>query len=178
MLNRFSERSVKAEDSIKALCGSMTLVQSVDCDLQSLSAVRRAADKVTQISAQYGGLDVLCNNAGIMMFPDVRTEDGFEVQMQVNHISHVLLTKLLMPSLEAAASSRGEARVVYHSSGARNMHRDLDKRYFDRSPELTLGGNSWYHKSVRYSMTKLANAAFAMELHSQLQQRGSKVPTL
>ena len=67
------------------------------------------------MSSTYGGLDVLVNNAGVMMQPDHRTTDCFDVQMQTNHLSHFLLTKMLMPSLEMAAFSRGEARVVQHT---------------------------------------------------------------
>jgi NAD(P)-dependent dehydrogenase (short-subunit alcohol dehydrogenase family) len=57
------------------------------------------------------GLNVLCNNAGIMAFRDEPTIDGYDVQMQTNHLSHFLLTKLLMPKLEEAAEKYGEARV-------------------------------------------------------------------
>ena len=53
--------------------------------------------------------DVLMNNAGVMGIPDTRTGDGFDVQMQTNHLSHFALTALLMPAMEAAADARGEA---------------------------------------------------------------------
>jgi NAD(P)-dependent dehydrogenase (short-subunit alcohol dehydrogenase family) len=54
-----------------------------------------------------------------MGMPDRATPDGFDVQMQSNHLSHFLLTSLVWPLLEVAATKRGEARVVNHSSGAR-----------------------------------------------------------
>ena len=153
LLNRSSERAVESERAIKAMCGAETTVHTVDCDLRSLAAVRKAASETERICAGFGGLDVLCNNAGIMMFPDERTADGLEVQMQVNHTSHFYLTKLLMPALEAAAASRGEARVVQHSSGARNMFfADLEERYFARSEPGTLGGDRLHDKAMRYHM--------------------------
>merc|ERR1712136_297759 len=70
------------------------------------------AAEVGRIAASYGGLDVIACNAGVMAVPDTRTGDGFETQMQTNHLSHFLLVDLLLPSLEAAATSRGESRVV------------------------------------------------------------------
>ena len=52
---------------------------------------------------------------------DKATTDGYDVQMQTNHLSHFLLSKELYPALKLAATTRGEARVVNHSSGARFM---------------------------------------------------------
>ena len=53
-----------------------------------------------------------------MAFPDVATKDGYDIQMQTNHLSHFLLTRLLFSLLEKKAESKGEARVVNHSSQA------------------------------------------------------------
>ena len=80
------------------------------------------------------------------MMPDDRTADGYDVQMQVNHLSHALLTTLLLPSLEAAAAARGEARAVMHSSGVR-FHPSVKKsawggQHFEKCPADSLGGNS------------------------------------
>merc|ERR1712014_557711 len=109
MLNRPSKRAEAAEKEIKKSAGKCA-VQTISCDLMSLKSVRAAAKEVERVAGKYGGLDVLANNAGIIAMSDVRTEDGFDVQMQVNHLSHFLLTSLLMPSLEKAAAARGEAR--------------------------------------------------------------------
>jgi len=133
-----------------------------------------------------GGLDVLMNNAGVMGVPDTRTGDGFDVQMQTNHLSHFLLTALLLPAMESAASTRGEARVVQHSSGARGSNvmgtkeggGHLEARFFERCAADTLGGDAMPACFARYHQTKLANPVFAMELHERLQAAGSKVKSL
>ena len=49
----------------------------------------------------------------------MRTKDGFDIQMQANHISHFLLTSLVFDLLEATADKHGSASVVSHASGAR-----------------------------------------------------------
>ena len=59
------------------------------------------------------GLNVLCNNAGVMALGDKATTDGYDCQMQTNHLSHFLLTKELWPLLEMQGAN---ARVVNHSS--------------------------------------------------------------
>lgn len=189
MLNRPSERAEAAEEGVRrAAIGADVDVETIACDLLSFASVRACAEKAGAIAALHGGLDVLANNAGVMAMLDVRTEDGFDVQMQTNHFSHILLTKALMPQLERAAEARGEARVLFHSSRARNMPaQDLTPEYFRQSRRGELGGDGasifrefqggggpW----TRYAYSKLASAAFTMALHEELLKRGSHVKAL
>ena len=74
---------------------------------------------------------MLCNNAGVMALKDRATADGFDVQMQTNHLSHFLLTKELFSSFGKAVELRGEARIVNHSSVARMGAKELDGKYLD-----------------------------------------------
>ena len=78
------------------------------------------------------GLDVLCNNAGVMALKDKATIDGFDVQMQTNHLSHFLLTKLCMALLEKASQLRDEARIVNHSSIARFQTKRLKEKFLEK----------------------------------------------
>ena len=138
-----------------------------------MDSVRSAAIKVNDIAKEHSGLDVLVNNAGIFLFPDDRTDDGFEIQMQVNHLSHFLLTKLVFESLQNAADVRGEARIVNHSSVARFTGLQLTEKFFERSEKGTLGGDLLIAKLNRYHMTKLCNSLFSMALHEKLQKTGN-----
>ena len=107
---------------------------------------------------------------------------------QSNFTGTFLLTKLLMPQLEAASEARGDARVIQHSSAARFFYGGhLKQKYFHKCAAGTLGGNGlmWLPLQfaptnpnlVRYHHTKLANSCFAIALHEQLAARGSKVKT-
>lgn len=120
---------------------------------------------------------------------DIRTADGFDVQMQTNMLSHFLLIKELFSSLDQAGQSRGEARVVMHSSTTRNFRNvNLEEKYFSKCDPGTLGGDgAWMITESlnlrdgpwsRYHQTKLANACFAMALHEKLKATGSKVKSL
>ena len=91
----------------------------VDCDLTDFDAVRKAAGIVAAATRE-SGLDCLCNNAGVMALADKATTNGYDIQMQTNHLSHFLLTRELHPALQKAVELRGEARIVNHSSFARN----------------------------------------------------------
>lgn len=188
LLNRASSRASAADaEIVSAAKGTNTSVQSVVCDLMSFASVHKAADEVEK-TAKGCGLDVLAANAGIMCMPDDRTEDGYDVQMQVNHLSHFLLTLRLMPVLEKAAANRGEARVVIHSSAARYLTRG--KLPFGATMEKcekgTLGGNGGSMgimnfvapQNVRYHHSKAANAVFTQALHEKLVAKGSKVKSL
>jgi len=189
LLNRESIRSKLAGEEILVAGGQTTAVHKVPCDLMSFESVRAAATEVAKYAQMYGGLDVLACNAGIMSMPDDRTEDGYDVQMQVNHLSHALLLNLVLPSLEAAAASRGEARVISHSSGARFGSLGSYKwggKNFEKSPAGSLGGNSGSMKMMsfmgpqitRYFHSKLANTCYSMALHDAFTASGSKVKSL
>ena len=91
------------------------VVTHVDCDLADFDSVRRAAAQVAA-ETKDSGLDCLCNNAGVMALADRATKDGYDVQMQTNHLSHFLLTRELYPVLLKAAELREEARIVNHLS--------------------------------------------------------------
>lgn len=165
MLNRNSSKLAKALDDVKQEAAPGVSIFSVLFDLQDLSTVRDASAQVNEIAQKFGGIDVLALNAGIMAQPDVRTVDGFDVTMQTNHLSHFLLTKMLMPSLLAAASSRGEVRIVTQSSLARGGD-PANMQYYLKSPAGSLGGDSRYGME-RYHQSKLANIVFSMALHSK-----------
>ena len=180
LLNRASDRAVNAEKKLKESVPSAD-VSTIDCDLSSFSSTQAAA---AALKAKFSetGIDVLCNNAGVMALKDQATADGYDVQMQTNHLSHFLLTREVFPLLDKAAELRGEARVVHHSSGARSMGGALNAKYFGKnggklggdSSSMFFGGARW----TRYGQTKLANAVFTLALRDKLQTKGSKVKAL
>lgn len=125
-------------------------------DLANLDSVRTFAADWT------GPLDVLINNAGIMMVPAGLTADGFELQFGTNHLGHFALTNLLLPHVTD--------RVVTVSS---SMHRsgriDLDDLNWQRRP---------YNATAAYGQSKLANLLFSLELQRRLAEAGSRVRSL
>jgi len=126
-------------------------------DLASLESVRQFAEA---FKAKYDRLDVLLNNAGIMMVPYGMTVDGFERQFGTNHLGHFALTGLLIDLLIRTPGSR----VVNVSS---NGHR-IGKMNFD---------NLMYEDGVKYSSTgaygrsKLANLQFTYELQRRYEDQ-------
>lgn len=183
-LNRTSGSAKKGVEGLQAIkedVNSPTEIKTVNCDLQDLENVKKAGAEVNHIAQN--GLDVLVCNSGIMATKDIRTKDGFDVQMQTNQLSHFLLTSIVWPSIKLAAEKRGEARVVTHSSSARDTpSSDLKEEFFQKSKPGTLGGDkssmfmemtgfSW-GPWQRYHQSKLANSCFTMEMHRRLQEKG------
>ena len=119
LLNRPSQRAEAALAAVQAVAAEECVVTHVDCDLADFDSVRQAAAQVAA-ETEESGLDVLANNAGVMALADRATKDGYDIQMQTNHLSHFLLTRELYPALQKAVELRGEARIVNHSSFARN----------------------------------------------------------
>lgn len=108
-------------------------------------------------------LHCLINNAGLMIQDRNLTQDGFETVFTANHLSHFLLTNLLLPELEKT----NEGRVVNVSS---SLHKSVSAFNFDD----VMSENS-YDLFVTYSQSKLANILFTIELQNRLTAKGSKV---
>ncbi|TNE87426.1 MAG: SDR family NAD(P)-dependent oxidoreductase [Deltaproteobacteria bacterium] len=162
LLNRASERARKVESELVSAGGD---VHGVACDLQSFAGVRAAG---AELRERFDAIDVLVNNAGVMAIDDLATEDGCDVQMQTNHLSHFLLTSEVWPLLTAAADARGEARIVNHSSAAR-LGAPLKPRYLGKHGG-DLGGDGWpgLDRWRRYRQSKLANLLFTYALHEHI----------
>jgi NAD(P)-dependent dehydrogenase (short-subunit alcohol dehydrogenase family) len=122
-------------------------------DLTSLASVRAAADV---IKAAHPRIDLLINNAGVMMTPKGITKDGFELQFGTNHLGHFALTGLLLDHLLPVDGSR----VVTISSLGHRLRATID------SEDLRPGPG--YDRAAAYGRSKLANLLFTCELQRRL----------
>jgi NAD(P)-dependent dehydrogenase (short-subunit alcohol dehydrogenase family) len=124
-------------------------------DFNDLDNVRELAETIL---TQYQQLDLLINNAGIGGPPERReSADGYELTFQVNYLSHFLLTRKLMPLLEAGAP----ARIINVASGAQHPV-DFD------DPQIEQGYERWR----AYGQSKLAQISFTMALAERLDGTG------
>jgi NAD(P)-dependent dehydrogenase (short-subunit alcohol dehydrogenase family) len=128
-------------------------VQLQELDLTSLESVRAAAE---QLKANYDAVDLLINNAGVMMTPKSTTKDGFELQFGTNHLGHFAFTGLLLDRVLATPGSR----VVTVSSTAHRFVRGI--RFDDLQWERD------YSRARAYGQSKLANLMFTYELQRRL----------
>ncbi|XP_034435640.1 retinol dehydrogenase 14b [Hippoglossus hippoglossus] len=131
-------------------------------DLASLGSVRRFCEEISQEESK---IDVLVNNAGLYQCPHMMTEDGFEMQLGVNHLGHFLLSHLLLDLLKTSAPSR---IVVVSSKLYKYGHINFDD----------LNSESDYNKASCYSQSKLANLLFTLELARRLEGTGVTVNAL
>jgi NAD(P)-dependent dehydrogenase (short-subunit alcohol dehydrogenase family) len=122
-------------------------------DLTDLASVREFA------GGWAGHLDILINNAGIMMVPAGRTADGFELQIGTNHLGHFALTNLLLPQITG--------RIVTVTS---DLHKIGKIKVDDLNWE-----NRTYKPLGAYCQSKLANVLFTLELQRRLASSGSVV---
>jgi len=125
-------------------------------DLSSQAQVRRLA---AEIAARYERIDVLVNNAAAVYSVRTLSEDGLEMQLAVNHLAPYLLTRLLLPRLEAA----GRARIVTVASRA---------HFRGRIDFEDLNANRRYFALTAYNQSKLANVLFTYELARRLAGTG------
>lgn len=128
-------------------------------DLTRLDSVRQAAEELNQSLSQ---LDLLINNAGVMMPPASKTEEGFELQIGVNFLGHFLLTGLLLALLEKTPHSRViTLSSIAHRRGQINL--------------ANFKGEKPYLSFREYAQSKLACLIFTLELQRRLSAAGSHV---
>jgi NAD(P)-dependent dehydrogenase (short-subunit alcohol dehydrogenase family) len=144
---RDAERGARAleELTVAEPAGSFELLE---LDLGSLDSVAQAASRFV---AAHERLDLLVNNAGVMIPPYRLTEDGFELQLGTNHLGHFALTARVSEALYRSP----EPRVVNVSSTA---HRTGRINFQDINSEQR------YSRWGAYSQSKLANLLFTFEL--------------
>jgi NAD(P)-dependent dehydrogenase (short-subunit alcohol dehydrogenase family) len=134
-------------------------VKVVELDLASLESVLRFAE---DFKKKFPRLDLLINNAGVMMPPYSKTADGFELQFGTNHLGHFALTGLLMDLIINTESSR----VVNVSSASHKSGKiDFDDLDWEKRT---------YKKMRAYGDSKIANIYFTYELQRILEKAGSK----
>ena len=152
---RNKDKAEKAKQSIMKSAPRASL-DILLVDLSDLSSVRSFADVFNK---KYERLDLLINNAGVMIPPYTVTKDGFELQLGANHLGHFLLTGLLLDTLLKTNGSR----VISLSSIA---HKDGKIQFDD------LHWEKKYSAIGAYGQSKLACLMFAFEMQRRLEKSG------
>jgi NAD(P)-dependent dehydrogenase (short-subunit alcohol dehydrogenase family) len=140
----------KGREAASGMTGS---TEVRELDLADLASVRAFA------TGWEGPLDLLINNAGVMIPPLTRTADGYELQFGTNHLGHFALTNLLLEHV-------GDRVVTVSSIAHRHGAIDFDDLNWERRP---------YRRWRAYGQSKLANLLFTLELQRRLAEAGSRV---
>ncbi|XP_007245715.3 retinol-DH_like_SDR_c domain-containing protein [Astyanax mexicanus] len=149
-------RAEKAAAEIRRSTGNGNVVVR-HLDLASFFSVRQFAHEYISTEDR---LDILINNAGVMMCPHSLTEDGYETQFAVNHLGHFLLTVLLLDMLKNSTPSRIiNVSSIAHKGG--KIH--FDDLNFNKTP---------YNSLISYRQSKLANVLFTRELSRRIKGSG------
>jgi len=135
-------------------------VKVMELDLARLESVRHFADGFMNA---YSRLDLLINNAGVMVPPYSKTADGFELQFGTNHLGHFTLTGLLIDLIMKTPGSR----VVNVSS---NTHKLGKLDFNDLNWETRK-----YKKWKAYGDSKISNLYFTYQLQRRLEETGADV---
>lgn len=143
---------------------------SIDLAVFDLADLNSVADYSKRALDADKPIDILLNNAGIMACPLMRTKQGFEQQIGVNHLGHFLLTNNLLPLLEKSAATHQDARIINVASSA---HYPGTIDFND-----ILWESKEYSKWGAYCQSKLANVMFSYELSRKLQNSGITVNAL
>ncbi|XP_072103038.1 retinol dehydrogenase 11-like [Mobula birostris] len=158
MACRDMARSEEVAEELRASTGNEQVLVS-QLDLASIQSVHGFAREIAETE---GKVDVLINNAGAPIGPRQVTEDGFELQIGVNHFGHFLLTILLLEPLKRGAPSR----VINVASRAHHLGKI---RFND------INMNERYDSLLAHCQSKLANVLFTRELAQHLQGAGVTV---
>jgi NAD(P)-dependent dehydrogenase (short-subunit alcohol dehydrogenase family) len=156
MASRSLTKGENAKSEILKNCKEANIVV-MQLDLTDLASVRQFAE---EFNKKYERLDILLNNAGIMMGPYALTKDGIEAQQGTNHFGHFALTGLLLDKLKTTPKSR----VVNVSSLAhRQGVMDFDNLLYE--------GGKDYSPLKAYGRSKLENLLFTLELQRYFESK-------
>ncbi|CAH2091484.1 unnamed protein product [Euphydryas editha] len=153
---------VRNPNSVEKLIESMengNNIRAFPLDLMSLKSVKKFAENVLK---EFPDINILVNNAGIMFGDYKLTEDGFETQLAVNHLSHFYLTHLLLPALKRGGRIDNPARVVNVSSCAHFP----GKIYFD-----DINMKEHYDTTAAYAQSKIAQVMTARYVNRILEDK-------
>lgn len=153
-------RAERAAERIRATAPGATLAV-LELDLASLDSVRRAAQR---LAATHPRIDLLVNNAGVMVPRDRLTVDGQDLQMAVNHFGPFAFTGLVLDRLLGVPGSRV---VTVSSNSHRQARVDVEA--------LAAGRRSKWNS---YAQSKLANLLFTFELQRRLAAAGAGTAAL
>jgi NAD(P)-dependent dehydrogenase (short-subunit alcohol dehydrogenase family) len=153
-------REGKAQAALGTIAGTVAdaKLEPRELDLADLDSVNAFADAV---GADHPRIDVLVNNAGVMMPPRSTTAQGYELQFGTNHLGHFALTGRLLDRL-------GDRVVTVSSLEHRPGRLDFDDLQSERS----------YSPRGAYQQSKFANAVFGLELDRRLRAAGSQVASV
>ncbi|XP_064394712.1 retinol dehydrogenase 11-like [Halichondria panicea] len=150
---RSKDKGEAAVELVKKRSGNNDVL-FVQLDLSSLESVRQFCSAILSNEQR---IDVLVNNAGL--FCNFSTSvDGYEMQFAVNHLSHFLLTNLLLDKMKQAPSAR---IVIVSSEGYQYGKIDFNNLH---TPDDTQ-----YKAFNAYAQSKLANIIFTRSLSKKLQ---------
>ncbi|CAK6967517.1 retinol dehydrogenase 12%2C like [Scomber scombrus] len=148
----------KAQEAVKEVItnsGNENVV-CMKLDLSDIKSIREFAEAINKDEPK---LNILINNAGVMVCPYGKTADGFEMQIGVNHMGHFLLTHLLIDLIKRSAPARiVTVSSMAHSWGSINLE--------------DINSEKSYDKKAAYSQSKLANVLFTRSLAKKLEGTG------
>ncbi|MCG6187270.1 oxidoreductase [Maribellus maritimus] len=155
LASRSMENGENAKSKIGETKGKIVVMQ---LDLSSFESIKKFAD---DFKGKYTKIDVLLNNAGIMMTPYFTTKDGLEAQNGVNHFGHFALTGQLFELIKNTPNSR----IVNVSSLAHKQGKvDFDNLLFKNGKD--------YSPTKSYGRSKLSNLLFTYELQRRMETAG------
>jgi retinol dehydrogenase 12 len=161
----FIARSQQKAAAVKKEIESITKEGEVDYIIADLTSTKKVIECVGKFRDRYPQLDVLINNAGVCL-PERRiTVDGFEESFQINHLSHFIMSNLLLDDLKRSKDPR---IINVSSAGYSNGKFDIN----NLQSEKRFGSFS------TYCNTKLLNILFTFELSDKLKGSGITVNTL
>ncbi|EEA25976.1 short-chain dehydrogenase, putative [Talaromyces marneffei ATCC 18224] len=155
-----SRTKAKLDEVLKKISPASN-VELVILDLASQKSVREAA---AQILKNVDHIDILINNAGVMVLKQEFTAEGIELQFGTNHIGHFLFTNLLLEKM-GSSQGAGSTRIVNVTSAG---HRLSPFRFHD----YNIDGKPAYNGWIAYGQSKTSNILFTVDLNQRLKSKG------